>query len=786
VSQNPWDMEWDGAQSPQPTAPAAPPAQTAPAAQQSTTEPAPWDKEWDHGDAPAASDNPAPWDQNWDHAEAPKKEEPPEQEIVITGTRHPKPAKGEEANQTYTVKGFADEVQPDYKPRSGLTDADKAEYRQFFKDRNHPPSAALLQTWYQRKTGFPLANAQRIVEVFQKTGKYSTTEHIDIPTKHNSGVVAGVDHALNAVGFDYSPEIGAAVDSTINSAGNLVGLGDGKDFGTHWANETDMAHAQLQQDSQDHPYWSAGGEVVGGLATIPVTGAAGEAVGLSKLGRVGSNVVRGGVEGAAFGSGSNTENRFQGGVFGGLAGAGTAAAVEPLTTAAARSVRQTSADGSVVLDAAKELSDKQIKIQPHPAMVGGPVTNQLTRLSDNTIVGGAALARRTGKVEEASEQAFNRTVGRVANTSTRDLDSVGHAMVDTANPDSFINLPTRLKDGLTKIENEATRLSGGKTAQEVDEALQKLPQDAPARAGLLQAQKAFQRAEGARTHLQSMSSVVDSLTNGGNGVTVAQRLNSMVQRGGDVKRFASIIDNASKTEADGIRASISNSLGRDANGKWSTLEFFKNYHELSVKARSHLFTGQTKNDMANLAIIANALDKAQSVGGNGGAMRLSFKNIVRAIDGFTAFHTGGATAWGTAPSAFLLQSPMVAKLLVKMARTDIKGFTAFEAAQGFEHLATQMAGRKGADVVSAFAEYLKHRGDAPEKQPDSKLPEDPRGLKPNQFDHIQVNEPASNEETNDTAPEEQDQSTPSNDQTHLTVQYDENGNPIDENGDPIQ
>lgn len=249
--------------------------------------------------------------------------EPPALTAQVRTAHMPEPdapdVKSQEIDPSYTVRGFSNEVDADPTYHSGLSKADKHEYAAFFADPKHPPSAAQLQHWYHAKTGALLGNAQQIVDVFKKTGKFSTVEQVNLPVKHQSAMAAGINHVANAVGADWGPEIAAPLDAlglggsdrpniwtdSDQSFGNLVGV------------NADLERAQLEQDTADHPYASIGGELAGVALSAPLMGGVGKAAQLGRLGETNRALVQTAGEGFAYGSGAaGPGHRMEGGSIG--------------------------------------------------------------------------------------------------------------------------------------------------------------------------------------------------------------------------------------------------------------------------------------------------------------------------------------------------------------------------------------------------------------------------------------------------------------------------------------
>jgi hypothetical protein len=256
---------------------------------------------------------PLPADAQLDQVEPPKSTDAP---IIISAIR----PKSQEVNPTVAEAGFDGELHPDAQYHTQLTAADKAEYANFFKNPDKPPSAAMLGLWYHQKTGAYLANAQQIVDAFKQTHKFSTVEKISIPTKHQSAPAAAINHVANAVVGDFGPEVAATLSAVPDAAAHVIGLGGDTTVGQDWANNADMNRAQLEQDSADHPVASLGGELAGAALSAPLAGEGVAAVG----GEVIPSAIKAAGGGAVYGAGSaGPGNRAEGALSGAALGSAT-------------------------------------------------------------------------------------------------------------------------------------------------------------------------------------------------------------------------------------------------------------------------------------------------------------------------------------------------------------------------------------------------------------------------------------------------------------------------------
>jgi hypothetical protein len=360
--------------------------------------------------------------------------------IIISAIR-PHPLKAEEVNPGYTVRAFGDENAGDPQYHTQLSEADKKEYAAFFRDPKNPPSAAALGLWYHQKTGAFLANAQGIVDYFKSKGKFSTAERITVPAKHQGSVAAGLDHYANALGLDYGSEIAAPFDALGLSPGDHPTVWNSDEsFANLLANNADMEHAQLQQDSADHPVASITGELAGVATGAPLLGAVGDALGAGKIAQTAGQgtraAVQGAAEGAAYGSGAaGPGDRLQGAALGAVA-VPAVGAVAKLPFAAAEAGK-TVLQGSPGL--ARRIVAKAIKADENtPAEVGADmsaahangVPMMLADTGENARGLLAAAGRTSGPARTIARDALEaRQTGlaeRVTNTIERDLGPVAN------------------------------------------------------------------------------------------------------------------------------------------------------------------------------------------------------------------------------------------------------------------------------------------------------------------------------------------------------------------------
>lgn len=224
---------------------------------------------------------------------------------MTTGVKLPDHGINATAQNSYTERGFSNEVSPDAVYHQSLSDTDKTEYAAFFADPSKPPNPEALRRWFHAKTGGYMTNADDVVAAFKKDGKFNTNQQVVLPSKDQGVIASGLNHMANALAGDWGPEVAAPLDA--------VGLG-GEDrpsvfnsdesFGNLVTQNADLERAQLDRDSSDHPIASGVGEVAGVLAAAPAGGAVADLTRVGKLGEMGATVAKSASGGAIYGSGA--------------------------------------------------------------------------------------------------------------------------------------------------------------------------------------------------------------------------------------------------------------------------------------------------------------------------------------------------------------------------------------------------------------------------------------------------------------------------------------------------
>jgi hypothetical protein len=280
-----------------------------------------------------------------------------------------------EVNPTYNQAGFVSGgLQPDAQYHTSLSEGDKKEYADFFKDPKNPPDVEHLRQWFHEKTGAYMSNADAIVKHFKDRGEYSTQQQFIVPKPKRTANEAYRSHFANAATLDFGPEVGGFFSALTpgGATGDDPSVWDGTSFTNAFANNADLIRARMDAETEQHPVASAMGELSGVVATAPVLGAAGDAAGLAKLaareGEFNRTLIQGSGEGFAYGSGAGGPgHRLEGGATG-AAMVPAVAGVAKIPVAAAN-MGKTVLEGSPGL--ARRIIAKAIKDDAHtPESIG--------------------------------------------------------------------------------------------------------------------------------------------------------------------------------------------------------------------------------------------------------------------------------------------------------------------------------------------------------------------------------------------------------------------------------
>lgn len=253
---------------------------------------------------------------------------------------------------------------------------------------------------------------------------------------------AGVG-AFDSITMGAGDEIGGAIGATTNAVAGAFGGGTGEDWSDAYGRIRDGNRQALNDAQHYHPGAYLGGQVVGGIATLPLGG--GEAAlaqgGWRAAGRLaGEGAVLGGAYGFNSGTGDLTDRLEEGAKGVALGAVGGVALGTPLNAVARRIAvnRATPSVGREILDAGERLS------------TGNGIGNEIRPLVGNTSDGGIAAQATamlqptiTGGRIGGLNGAVNRFEEQAANTATRIADdAAGGASTDLSTAASRANDPT--------------------------------------------------------------------------------------------------------------------------------------------------------------------------------------------------------------------------------------------------------------------------------------------------------------------------------------------------------
>lgn len=219
---------------------------------------------------------------------------------------------------------------------------------------------------------------------------------------------AFTEHAANAVGFDYGPELGGAIDTIIHP---------GSSFDNNVAHE----RAILEGDSQGHETASLLGELTGATATAGLGGAAGLA-NLGRGGRVATTLGEGGLYGSGAGG---PDHRVEGAVTGAaLAGATDAAIPLARRFLAARQAGDMGAAAEIAKAA------KALNIDLPRFVIGGERDARRASALEQTIGGSKPISDATTRMLDQAEAARTSIASSVGTAG--EPAAIGDQVLDTA------------------------------------------------------------------------------------------------------------------------------------------------------------------------------------------------------------------------------------------------------------------------------------------------------------------------------------------------------------------
>jgi len=299
---------------------------------------------------------------------------------------------------------------------------------------------------------------------------------------------AAVTGALDSISLGSADEIGAAVEAAGNSIGNLVGLGDGQSIGDRYAQTRDENRQQMRDGSHYNPGSYLTGQVIGGLATLPVGGGAAVA-GRTAL----QTALRAGAEGAAYGGayGFNSDeggiiDRLESGAQGAALGAGLGGTIGAVTGRIGERIaanRANPSEARQLLTAADNLNAgaaRNERIQPTIGHTSnGGLGSTVSGALEQTILGGhlGGLQRAHRNLEENAGLARDRIANTAAGGAAEDLNTVAARQANPAQPGTLAAYEAESRVASDGLYQQAATLAGDaristpRTISEIDRKL---------------------------------------------------------------------------------------------------------------------------------------------------------------------------------------------------------------------------------------------------------------------------------------------------------------------------
>lgn len=260
---------------------------------------------------------------------------------------------------------------------------------------------------------------------------------------HGALDAAGVG-AFDSLTLGAGDEIGGAIGATTSSIAGAFGGGTGEGWSDAYGRVRDENRQALNDAEHYHPGAYMAGQVVGGIASLPVGGE------LS----AGRALVEGAAYGGAYGFNSGTDgivDRLQEGAKGAALGGVIGGTVGAIGGRVARGIAERRANPSEargILNAADNLNrgGGDTPIQP---LVGhtshGGLGSTLTATAEEMIVPGqmGGIQSATRRFEEAGGAARDRIANDLTGGATLNLDDAAARINDRANPGSLINYDRR-------------------------------------------------------------------------------------------------------------------------------------------------------------------------------------------------------------------------------------------------------------------------------------------------------------------------------------------------------
>lgn len=332
-----------------------------------------------------------------------------------------------------------------------------------------------------RRDGFTIADLGNVEESIAYRKEYMATIPVGIQTPNKPvtdmhGEDKGTLDAAATGGYDSitlgaGDELAGAVGASINSVQGMFGGGTGESFGDSYERIRDLQRQRMDDGQHYHGGAYLGGQIAGGLATLPVGGgeaalARGGMAAATRLG--GEGAVLGGVYGFNSGTGGFVDRLEEGGK-GAVLGAVTGTILGGPANAVARRVSISRASpnaGREVLDAADHLNLNAAagdEIRPIVAQTSqGGVGSQVSAMLEPTITGGriGGLTRAQERFEDSTAMAARRVADDAAGGSATDLATAAERANDPALPGSLAAYADESEEAASAVYGGAARAAG--------------------------------------------------------------------------------------------------------------------------------------------------------------------------------------------------------------------------------------------------------------------------------------------------------------------------------------
>ncbi len=282
---------------------------------------------------------------------------------------------------------------------------------------------------------------------------------------------AGVG-AFDSITIGAGDELGGAIGATTNAVAGAFGGGTGEDWSDAYGRIRDENRQALNDAQHYHPGAYLGGQIVGGIATLPIGG--GEAAlaqgGWRAAGRLAGE---GAVMGGAYGFNSGTDgvgDRLVEGAKGATLGAVGGAVLGSPMNAVARRVaanRATPSAGREILSAADRLSAGNGPGNEIRPLLGntsnGGVGSMAQAMLEPTITGGrlGGLNAAVGRFEDQAERTARRIADDAAGGTSTDLTTAAARANDPNNPGSLAAYAGETERAASSVYSAAETASNG-------------------------------------------------------------------------------------------------------------------------------------------------------------------------------------------------------------------------------------------------------------------------------------------------------------------------------------